>query len=272
MTLFSGRIIVGEDFRPSHERSVIKDIVPTSVAVVEATGVLPDASLLPEETIALGRVSEGRRREFTNARTCARRALRELDLPPMPILPGLNREPLWPQGIVGSITHCRGYSAAAVARRVQVATIGIDVEVNAELPPGVLEIVALGKEVQFLNSTPQAGICWDRVMFSAKESVYKAWFQVTKRWLDFQDVSISIEPEYEAFTAQLLITPPMIDGRPTPTFEGRFRIDTDLIFTAVVIEATNQKPTTQQLMPIHKNPIFPMNCAPTCGELSRKYC
>ena len=76
-------------------------------------------------------------------RTCARIALGRLGLPPAPLLSGPKREPLWPDGVVGSITHCDGYRAVAVARADQLASIGIDAEPHAELPAGILARIAL---------------------------------------------------------------------------------------------------------------------------------
>ena len=60
--------------------------------------------------------------------------------------PGAKREPLWPAGVVGSITHCDGYRAAAVARATDLATVGIDAEPHEPLPDGVLAAIALPAE------------------------------------------------------------------------------------------------------------------------------
>jgi 4'-phosphopantetheinyl transferase N-terminal domain len=93
---------------------------------------------------------ETRLREFTAARTCARLAIAKLGLPAGPILRGAWREPIWPRGVVGSITHCRGYRAAAVAKQRNVLTVGIGAEPDEQLPPGVLEQVAVASEQAWL--------------------------------------------------------------------------------------------------------------------------
>jgi 4'-phosphopantetheinyl transferase EntD len=219
---------------------MINDIVPVGVAAVEATDDLPEATLLAEEEAVLGSVSQTRRREFTIARSCARVALVKLGISPAPILRGPSREPLWPRGVVGSITHCAGYCAAAVAREASLVTIGIDAEVHDRLPPGVLELVALDEERQWLHSWPTTGICWDRVLFSAKESIFKAWFPLTGKWLGFEDALVTIEPRHGRFGARLLVERPSIGGCDVTHFEGRYRVEEGRVLTAVAMERHRQ--------------------------------
>src|SRR5262245_21280577 len=119
---------------------MIERLLPDYVACAESQGDDSSATLLPEEAPAVGRAIEARIREFTTARSCARRAMARFGVPPRPILSGPRREPLWPDGYVGSITHCDGYRAAAVARQQDALAIGIDAEPHEPLPP---EIVAL---------------------------------------------------------------------------------------------------------------------------------
>nr|WP_245651785.1 hypothetical protein [Streptosporangium amethystogenes] len=108
------------------------------------------------------------RREFTTARWCARDALGHLGYPPMPVLPGAKGAPVWPPGVVGSITHCAGYRAAAVARSGDVATLGIDAEPNKPLPSGILEVITVDEELRrvtdLLRRDPS--VRWDRLLFS----------------------------------------------------------------------------------------------------------
>jgi len=215
---------------------MINDIVPVGVVGVEATGDLPEARLLADEEAALGSVSELRRREFTIARSCAHVALIKLGISPSPILRGSSREPLWPRGVVGSITHCPGYCAAAVACQARFVTIGIDAEVHDSLPPGVLKQVALNEERQWLRSCPLPSICWDRVLFSAKESIFKAWFPLTGKWLGFEDALVTIEPTRGRFSARLLVEGPVIGGKAVTHFEGRHRVEKGRILTAVAMQ------------------------------------
>lgn len=106
---------------------MLETILPESIAVVE-TRVDVDESLFLEERIFMARAVEGRRREFTTSRACARAALMQLGWRPRAIPAGPRGDPHWPVGIVGSITHCDGYRAAAVGRVTDFVAIGIDAE------------------------------------------------------------------------------------------------------------------------------------------------
>jgi len=215
---------------------VIRELLPDGVAGVEVRGEDPDAALLPEEEPALERASPKRRREFTTGRSCARRALAALELPPAPILPGPDREPRWPAGAVGSITHCRDYCAAAVAPAGRFASIGIDAEVHDELPEGVLERISLPEEREWLEAQ-DGETSWDTVLFSAKESVFKAWFPLARRWLGFEDAHVDLAREEGAFHARLLVPGPTVGGRPLQGFDGRFLVRDGLVLTAIALRS-----------------------------------
>jgi len=185
-----------------------------------------------------------RRLEFTTARGCARAALARLGQPAVPILPGLRGAPQWPPGVVGSITHCAGYRASAVARDREVVTVGLDAEPHDTLPAGVLQAVASPAEQARLAALATAGpdVCWDRLLFCAKESVYKAWFPLTRRWLDFEEACVDFDQASQTFTARLLVDGPVVNGAVLTGFEGRWLIANGLIVTAIVILRNGQGP------------------------------
>jgi 4'-phosphopantetheinyl transferase EntD len=213
---------------------LIGPLLPAGIRAVELRGDEPADPLLSAEDAALGAVSERRRRDFTVGRHCARRALAALGREPEPILPGPHREPCWPAGVLGSITHCGVYGAAAVARRGAIASLGIDAEPHEVLPDSVIGMVASDEERAWI-ATAEPGTCWDRVLFSAKESVYKAWFPLARRWLGFKDAVVAIDPGRGSFGARLLVPGPDMDGRPLRRLEGRFAVRDGLVLTAVVL-------------------------------------
>lgn len=220
---------------------MIASIVPAAVQVADSTGPLPGEALLPEEEVLVARAVGKRRAEFTTVRTCARIALGRLGLPPAPLLSGPKREPLWPAGVVGSITHCDGYRAAAVARATEIAAIGIDAEPHDPLPDGILDRVTLPAERAHLRELPP-GVHWDRLLFSAKESVYKIWFPLARRWLGFEEAALLFvpgpEPERGTFTADLLVYPlPAVAGQPVRTLHGRYAVSGGLLGTAITLTA-----------------------------------
>lgn len=213
---------------------MIEQILPAQVVSVSTRCDDPSSRLLPEEAAQLGWAVERRTREFTTARACAHQALGILGLPATPILRGPSREPLWPPGVVGSITHCEGYRAAAVAHQVDVLTVGIDAEPHAALPDGVSGMVLVEPEQSWIAGAPRE-IHWDRVVFSAKESVFKAWFPLTGRWLGFSDAIVTLNAADQQFSVSLLVEPPAIAGRVLTGFHGRFLICDGMIMTSITV-------------------------------------
>jgi 4'-phosphopantetheinyl transferase EntD len=185
---------------------LIEEILPPAVVAVDTREELLDIELFPEERAVLGRAVEKRRREFVTARACARGALERLGLPPSPIASGERGQPLWPQGVVGSITHCAGYRGCALAREGRILGVGIDAEPHAPLPKGVLDQVARTEERPRLAELARAepAVHWDRLLFCAKETVYKVWFPLAACWLGFEDAALSFDPVGRTFQAQLL--------------------------------------------------------------------
>ena len=219
---------------------MIEAVLPDAVVSAEAFADPPDATLFTEEEALLARAVEKRRREFTTARHCARQALAELGVAPAPILPGLRGAPQWPDGIVGSMTHCAGYRAAAVARSSAVATVGIDAEPHDQLPDGVLRAIARGPEEAHLRdlAVRRPGTHWDRLLFCAKEATYKAWFPLMQEWLGFEDAEVTIDPDARTFTSRLLVDGPVVAGRRLDGFAGRFTATPDHLATAIAVPAT----------------------------------
>jgi 4'-phosphopantetheinyl transferase EntD len=189
-----------------------------------------------------------RRREFATGRACARRALDRLGLPTGAIPVGARGEPLWPDGIVGSITHCRGYRACAVARDTDLAAIGIDAEPDAPLRERVLAAVAVPEELPGLERLAilDPDTSWDRLLFCAKESVYKAWFPLTGRRLGFGDTAVAFDPDSARFSVRWAAPGPRSAGRggPPPACDrepdelsGRWLARDGLLTAAVTLAA-----------------------------------
>ncbi|MGD0703126.1 MAG: 4'-phosphopantetheinyl transferase superfamily protein [Trebonia sp.] len=219
---------------------MIERILPDQVAAVEAFGDDPAAELFPQEWAAVARSTESRRQEFATGRACARAALARLGWPAVAVPRGPRGDPLWPEGVVGSITHCAGYRAAAVALTKDVLSLGIDAEPDEALPDrDMLNLIALEEERARLGELAATlpGTGWDRLLFSAKESVYKAWFPLARRWLGFESAHVSIDPYQGAFAARLLVAAPPVGGAPLTQLHGRWLADQGLLVTAVVVPA-----------------------------------
>jgi 4'-phosphopantetheinyl transferase EntD len=195
---------------------------------------------LPEEEPLIAKSVAKRRNEFITVRYCARIALGELGLPPVPILKGDKGEPCWPDGVVGSLTHCTGYRGAVVGRSAAVRSVGIDAEPHDTLPHGVLDAISLPEERSEIPQAISADLHWDRILFCAKEATYKAWFPLTKRWLGFEDAHISFEAdspgsETGGFVSRILIDGEALSGPPLTALRGRWAVERGLVLTAILL-------------------------------------
>ncbi|WP_308404743.1 4'-phosphopantetheinyl transferase superfamily protein [Streptomyces sp. XM4011] len=226
---------------------MIAELLPREVSAVEMFGD-PDGTpdLFPEEAAVVARAVPRRRQEFATVRACARTALERIGGPRVPLLPGERGAPGWPPGFIGSMTHCTGYRAAVVAAAGRgLASLGVDAEPHEALrDPGVVEMVTLPGEREHLAklAASHPRVRWERLLFSAKESVYKAWFPLTGRWLGFEEARIAFDPDAGAFTAELLVPGPVVDGVPIRRFAGRWLVRDGLLVTAIAVPAPRPVP------------------------------
>lgn len=220
--------------------TLLSDVLPgaTPLAAAEMYTDPPELVPLPEEEPLIAKSVAKRRNEFVTVRYCARLALGELGLPPVPILKGDKGEPCWPDGVVGSLTHCEGFRGAAVGRRGEVRSVGIDAEPHDVLPKGVLDAISLPAERLEMQALP-SGLHWDRILFCAKEATYKAWYPLTQRWLGFEDAHIVFDVDDTGtaggFESQVLIDPAALSGPPLQTLSGRWSVRDGLTLTAIVL-------------------------------------
>ncbi len=215
---------------------MIEQLLPAEARAAEADGAGGE-DLHPDEAALVARAVEKRRGEFAGGRACARRALRALGVEPGPILSGARGEPLWPAGVVGAITHCDGYRAAAVAHAADLLTIGIDAEPHEPLPEGLVGDIARPEELPRLAELARSdpAVHWDRLLFSAKESVYKAWYPLAERWLGFEDATLTVDAGAGSFSARLLVDGPTVAGRRLDGFDGRWLVRDGLVVTAIAL-------------------------------------
>jgi len=212
-------------------------ILPADVESQECFDEASGGVLFPEEERIIAHAVESRRRQYAAVRSCARACLARLGYARVPILPGIGGAPTWPAGVLGSMTHCAGYAAAAVGPLSRISAIGIDAEPDAPLPEGVLDLVATPAERDRLAVTqlePDSPN-WDRLLFSAKEAVYKAWFPLTGEWLDHEEVEILFDPQDGSFAALLSPYGLIVDGRQVRCLHGRWVRKRGILLTAVVL-------------------------------------
>jgi 4'-phosphopantetheinyl transferase EntD len=168
------------------------DLFPPEVIVLDAPvdrGAL--AALHPQEAALTASAMPKRRHEHATGRMLAHRALAALGVPSdAPILSDDQRAPIWPAGVRGSITHCDTRALVAVCR-AEHGSVGIDVEHRAGLKRDLWESVFLAEELADLAALPDA----ERerralVLFSAKESLYKAQFPISRTYMGFRALRV----------------------------------------------------------------------------------
>lgn len=213
---------------------MIERILPMMVAAAESFKFGPIDTLFPEGDAVIGGG------EFSAARACASARLEQLAFPAFTLPPGLRSVPRWPAGMTGSIAYCAGYRAAAVALTRDFTSLGVDAELNEALPDdGMLDLIARAEEREHLKilEVAMSGICWDRLLLSAKLSVYKAWVPLASWWQNLKAADIVIEPYGGTFTAKLLAPGPLVNGVPVTEMRGRWLVHQGFLITTVVVPA-----------------------------------
>ena len=160
--------------------------------------------LLPEEqAIAESFGSQKRRAEFTLGRICAHVALSRFGLESEPILRNPEtRDPCWPDSVWGSITHSAGFAAVAVGLKKEIKGVGIDLEsFSRSVDFKIRRHVCVDSELELLESLPikQANRAL-RIIFSAKESIFKCIYPGTKTYLTFKDAAVSVNETEKNFS------------------------------------------------------------------------
>ena len=177
------------DLEASAIRNAFRLLLPGGVAVSVGCIAGSSSTLDESERPATARMSPQRLREFTQGRAEARAALGALGAPTGPLPMGTDRAPIWPPGYVGSISHAGDIAVAAVASRGQIAAVGVDLEPAVPLEPELLSRVCRPEELARLRAVPTPAL-HAKLIFSAKESVYKCLAPVLGLFFEFADLEI----------------------------------------------------------------------------------
>ncbi len=209
-------------------------LFPPAVALCIATPTEFGAALPAQESAIVAGSVASRRREFAAGRMAARRALALLGAPCPLLLKNEDGAPLWPEGIVGSLSHSGLHCVAAVARAHAVTALGIDIEGAERLPSDTIRLICSAAEQRTAQRwhPPQRDLAL-KIMFSAKESIYKAYAPRYRRFLDFRDVEIDAAPT-DAWHGRLQATPTdasIAGGAFIASLELRWLVLGDLVFT-----------------------------------------
>jgi 4'-phosphopantetheinyl transferase EntD len=172
---------------------VLCDVVPLDDACAE---------LLPAERECVAQALPARRREFAAGRACARRLLARLGFAPEALRRASDRSPLWPRGAIGSIAHSGSLCAVAVARTGRLSALGLDTEPDEPLEDDLWSTICTPRELDSLSAGPPGARGRTvRLVFSAKESVYKCLYPRTRAVLEFHEVEIDLVSDGNLFRA-----------------------------------------------------------------------
>ena len=193
--------------------------------------------LLPEERERVERAAPKRQREFAAGRVCARRLLRARGIADAPLLADDERATLWPEGVVGSISHSSGLCAVAIASARELAALGLDLERDDAVRPAIWPRICRPDEVARLRAEPESRRGrLATLIFSAKETTYKCLFPRSRVPLGFKQVEIEIDPSERRFRALLLCaTPPLAEQG--AVLEGRYAGHPPWLVTGLALRA-----------------------------------
>jgi len=191
----------------------------------------------PIERAAIARAVPARQQEFAAGRIAARQAMTRLGQPATAIGQSSDRAPIWPPGLTGSISHCATACIAAVARRADVASLGVDVEPDTPLEDALLGFVCTAGERDWLARQTQGHPGHlAKLIFSAKESAYKCQYPLTRRVIGFERISVKIDLVSGSYDATF--TQNTGRFRAGQVLSGRFVRAGGLIVTGMALRAS----------------------------------
>jgi 4'-phosphopantetheinyl transferase EntD len=212
-------------------------ILPADVAVREDWIVNLPSQLDADERGCCQGSAACRTREFAAGRACARQALASLGAANATVGKGASREPVWPAGFVGSISHTLEYCAAAVASDDRFVALGIDIERCTRFEEGLLRLVCTEKERRWCGGQKEFGGC---LLFSAKESAFKALYPLVHFDPGFHALECEVNVERGTFSV-------VADARENAKLthwlqgsQGAFCMKKGYVFTALWIARGHQ--------------------------------
>lgn len=202
------------------------------IIFIETTDTMAVAMLYPDELKCVDKALPSRQVEFATGRWCAHEAIKTLGLKDAPILLGDIGEPLFSDGVVGSIAHSDNIYCAAVANASDILTLGIDIEpISKSISDDAYDLIVNTDEREWFTRSDWETDNWRLLLFSAKESVYKAVAPLVKKRFYFDEVSVF--PSGDVFRVRL--SDRLSDILQTDDLVGFVFHNEDFLFTAVYI-------------------------------------
>lgn len=209
----------------------LRALLPNNIKLGTADLAMWNVQVLPEEELIVANAVEKRKKEFRGGRHSARNALKQLGFPSCSILQGSSREPLFPQLVSGSISHCDDFCVSACALSKDFESVGIDCEKVAILSPEMYSLLFTKDEILSFQQNP---LILPILIFSAKESLFKCFFSLQKEYFDFLDIEIIFDQTAARFSYRQ--APQAKIKTPThSSFEGFYVYNNTHVLTACYV-------------------------------------
>jgi len=221
------------EFSPAAQLTIARALFPGEHVICLFSEVSDCSdSLLSAEAACIHNVAPKRRAEFSTGRQCARAALQQMGMTHFPLLPGKNREPIWPEHITGSLSHSHYIAGVCVALKTYHQAIGMDIEAIRPLKYDLSKHICTEEEQSWLTQNNRYTMNIRLILlFSLKEAIYKAYYQLGGVKLGFHDCTII--PDLETNIARLHFIRPQHSDLHTSL---HFVVNDSHIFSSAVID------------------------------------
>lgn len=212
-------------------------LLPDEVAIATGPvkGDYPD--LFPDEEAAVLGAVRKRQDEFKAGRSLARLSLGQWGCEPTPIPRTDDRQPTWPEGFLGSISHSDFLCAAIAARTDAFVGLGVDMEPSTPLKTELRSRICRPEEMPDLDTpldAPEGSVDRAKLVFVAKEAVFKAYYPTVGYFLGFQEARLDLDQDTPTFRAHLVGSePPLLNG--SGLMRGAWALAADHVVAVVVV-------------------------------------
>ncbi len=170
--------------------------IPDSIALAWGTLDQLQSPLYPAEEKSIASAVEKRRREYIAGRTAARKVCADCSASNAELVAADDGTVLWPNGVIGSLSHSDRFCMACAGRLTQWSSLGIDVEALGRLSPDLWPLVFSEKETEFFHT--RSGAAQDQIatiFFCLKEAFFKLQYMITKTVVDYRKISVELLSE-----------------------------------------------------------------------------
>jgi len=211
------------------------ELFPPQALTAEFLGAGDAATLLPAEAQYVAIAVAKRQQEFAAGRACARLLLAQFGVVDFALRMADDRRPLWPETLIGSITHTGHFCAVVVAERTRVSALGIDSEISGSVKPALWNSICTAAERAWLDNleiSQRASAA--TLIFSAKEAFYKAQYPSMRQKLHFHDATVEAQwgAQRGSFTVH---APNALAARSQGGVQGRYLLHDQFVTTGIAL-------------------------------------